>query len=133
MYRPDPAGASMTQLDSQFWHNPACSKSREALGLLRARGVDIAVVLYLDAPPTVGTLREVMGMLGMKPRTLMRTGEADYLRFGLDDAALDDDALLAAMRQHPHLIERPIFVHGMRAVIGRPPERVLDLLDLARG
>jgi arsenate reductase len=111
-----------------LYHNPRCSKSRGALDLLRERGVEPGIVSYLDAPPTIAQLRELVRKLGLPARALLRTGEAEYAQLGLDDPALDDEALLRAMHAHPRLIERPIFVVGERAVIGRPPERVLDLL-----
>lgn len=112
----------------RLYHNPRCSKSRGALELLQSRGHAPEVVPYLDQPPTEGELRDLLRMLGVGPRALIRTGEAEYTSLGLADPSLDDDALIAAMVAHPRLIERPILVHGGRAVIGRPPERILDLL-----
>jgi arsenate reductase len=85
-------------------------------------------VTYLDAPPTVDELRDVLAKLGMPARELIRTGEPEYRTLGLDDPARTEDELLAAMAAHPILIERPIFVKGDRAVIGRPIENVLQLL-----
>jgi arsenate reductase len=76
----------------------------------------------------VAELRELVRLLGVPVRALLRTGEPEYGELGLADPTLDDDALIAAMHAHPRLIERPVFVHGGRAVIGRPPERVLELL-----
>jgi len=113
---------------SVFYHNPRCSKSRQALTLLGERGITPEIVPYLDAPPDAHTLRTLLGRLNLPARALLRTGEEAYRALGLDDPALDEAALIAAMAAHPRLIERPIFVHGERAVIGRPPERVLDLL-----
>lgn len=113
---------------SRLFHNPRCSKSRGALELLIERGIAPEILPYLDQPPSVAELRELLRLLGLPARALLRTGEAEYAELGLDDPALDDDALLAAMHAHPRLIERPIFVHGGRAVIGRPAERVLELL-----
>ena len=113
---------------SRLLHNPRCSKSRGALELLRERGIEPEILPYLEQPPSVEELRSLVRLLGVPARALLRTGEPEYAELGLADAALDDDALLAAMHAHPRLIERPVFVHGGRAVIGRPPERVLDLL-----
>lgn len=113
----------------RLYHNPHCSKSRGALELLRERGVDPEIVAYVQQAPSIEELRGLLRMLGVGPRGIMRTGEPEYAELGLADPSLDDDALLAAMHAHPRLIERPIFVHGDRAVIGRPPERVLELLD----
>ncbi|WP_058835062.1 arsenate reductase (glutaredoxin) [Luteimonas abyssi] len=115
--------------DPVLYHNPRCSKSRGALELLQQHGVAPTVVRYLDTPPDVATLRRLVDALGIAPRELLRRGETAYRELGLADPSLDDDALLAAMAEHPSLIERPILVRGPRAVIGRPPERVLELLD----
>ena len=112
----------------RLYHNPRCSKSRGALDLLRERGVEPVIVSYLDTPPTVAELRGGLRLLGLPARALLRTGETEYAELGLDDPTLGEDALLQAMHAHPRLIERPIFVKGQRAVIGRPPERVLELL-----
>jgi len=113
---------------SVFYHNPRCSKSRQALALLQERGITPEVVPYLDTPPDAKTLRSLLGQLGLPARALLRTGEEAYRTLGLNDLALDDAALMDAMAAHPRLIERPIFIHGDHAVIGRPPERVLELL-----
>jgi arsenate reductase len=112
-----------------LYHNPRCSKSRGALELLRERGIEPVVVSYLEQAPSVDELRGVLRQLGIGPRDLLRHGEPEYAELGLADPTLSDEALLAAMHAHPRLIERPIFVHDGRAVIGRPPERVLELLD----
>lgn len=111
-----------------LYHNPRCSKSRQALQLLQERGVDIDIVAYLDQPPTAQQLRALLTRLGIGARDLLRKGEDEYRDLNLADADLGDDALIAAMAAHPRLIERPIAVAGQRAVIGRPPERVLELL-----
>ncbi len=113
---------------TKLFHNNRCSKSRGALELLSARGVEPEVVHYLDTPPSPAELRELLRKLGIGARGLLRTGEPEYAALGLDDPSLDDDALIAAMSEHPRLIERPVFVNGDRAVIGRPPERVLEIL-----
>lgn len=110
-------------------HNPRCSKSRAALELLQARGIEPEVVRYLDTPLDADALRTLLRRLDIAPRALLRTGEAAYRTLGLADAALDDDAIIAAMAAHPELIERPVLVRGERAVIGRPTERLLELLD----
>jgi arsenate reductase len=114
---------------TRLYHNTRCSKSRGALELLRARGVEPDVVYYLEAPPTAAELRTLLAMLELPARALLRTGEPEYAELGLADPGLGDDALVDAMARHPRLIERPVFVHKGRAVIGRPPERVLDLLE----
>jgi len=113
---------------ARLFHNPRCSKSRGALEMLRERGIEPQILPYLEQPPSVAELRELTRQLGLPTRALLRTGEPEYAELGLADPTLADDALLAALHAHPRLIERPIFVHGDRAVIGRPPERVLELL-----
>ena len=111
-------------------HNKAsCSKCRGALELLRERGVEPEVVDLMATPISARRLREIVAMTGESPRALLRTGEAAYEALGLGDASLTDERLIEAMAAHPELVERPILVHGGRAVIGRPPERVLTLLD----
>lgn len=111
-----------------IYHNPRCSKSRQALELLEARGLRPVVVRYLETPPDAATLRSLLQALGLPARALLRTGEEEYQALGLADPALDDAALIAAMVAHPRLIERPVVVNATRAVIGRPPEKVLELL-----
>lgn len=112
-----------------LYHNPRCSKSREALALLQSRELAVSVVPYLETPPDADTLRALLAKLGIGARQLLRTGEDAYRDLNLADPALDEDALVAAMAAHPKLIERPIAVRGARAVVGRPPERVLELLQ----
>lgn len=114
--------------DSRYYHNPRCSKSRAALALLAERGAHPHLVDYLEQPPGIDELRDLLQRLGISARELLRTSESEYAELGLDEPSLPEDALLAAMHAHPRLIERPIFVHGNRAVIGRPPKRVLELL-----
>jgi arsenate reductase len=114
--------------DTRLYHNPRCSKSRGALELIHERGIEPRVIAYLDTPPTRDELRELLRLLALPARALLRTGEDEYAALGLADASLSDDALIDAMVAHPRLIERPIFVHAGRAVIGRPPDQVLTLL-----
>ncbi len=109
-----------------LYHNPRCSKSRQALELLRAQGVEPVIVEYLKTPPTVDELRRILKLLGMTPRQLLRAKES--AEAGLDDPALDEAALIAAMVEHPAVIERPIAVTQTAARVGRPPERVLEIL-----
>jgi arsenate reductase len=110
-----------------LYYNPSCSKCVTADALLNERGVDAHLVRYLDAPPTVEDLRALMARLGIDdPREMMRTGEGAYAELGLDHVT--GDGLLEAITAHPILLERPIFVVGDRAVIARPPERLLELL-----
>lgn len=112
-----------------LYHNPRCSKSRQTLELLRERGVEPELVLYLEHPPTAGQLTQLLGWLGLPARDLLRRGEAIYKELGLADPSLSEQALIEAMTHHPQLIERPIAVRGERAIVGRPPENVLALLS----
>ena len=113
--------------DLSIYVNPRCSKCRTAQGLLVERGIQAQVVDYLAAPPDEAALRVLMGQLGLtNPRLMMRTGEDVYAELGLADREGDD--LLRAIAAHPILLERPIVVRDGRAVIARPPERLLELL-----
>lgn len=114
--------------DLTLYHNPRCSKSRAALALLEARGLQPQIIRYLETPPTPEELRSVLAKLGINARELLRTGEDEYQQLGLGDPTLSDAGLLDAMHRHPRLIERPILIAGERAVIGRPAERVLEIL-----
>jgi arsenate reductase (glutaredoxin) len=110
-----------------LYFNPSCSKCRTADELLREHGVDAVLVRYLQRAPTVNELNRLMKWLGIDdPRAMMRTSESVYSELGLSGASKDQ--LLEAITQHPVLLERPIFVIGERAVIARPPERLLALL-----
>ena len=113
--------------DVTVWFNPGCSKCRTVQGILAERGVDASYVRYLEQTPSRAEIEAVLALLGTDdPRTIVRTGEAVYQELGL--AGADRDALLDAMVANPILIERPIVIRGDRAVVGRPPENVLDLL-----
>jgi arsenate reductase len=111
-----------------LWHNPRCSKSREALALLRARGVEPMIREYLKAPPNRDELCSLLAKLGLPAQALVRTGEAAYAQAGLASDS-SEVALLDAMVAAPILIQRPILVRANRAVIGRPAEALLALLD----
>ncbi|WP_369601810.1 arsenate reductase (glutaredoxin) [Hahella sp. SMD15-11] len=112
-----------------IYHNPRCSKSRQTLSLLEERGIQPKVIRYLDTPPDAATLKALLGKLGMTARELIRTKEEEYKTLGLNDPSLSEEALIEAMVAHPRLIERPIVVAGDRAVLGRPPENVLELIS----
>lgn len=111
-----------------LYHNPRCSKSREALNLLREQGQEPEIVLYLETPPNAKTLKALLGKLGIGARDLLRKGEDAYKELNLADEKLSDAALIKAMVENPKLIERPIAVNGDKAVIGRPPENVKTIL-----
>ncbi len=111
-----------------LWHNPRCSKSRNAAALLEEKGVEAEVVKYLDTPPGKEEIRVVLKMLGISARELMRTKEAIYKELGLKDVE-DEEKLVEAMAENPKLIERPIVIKDGKAAIGRPIENIIELLD----
>lgn len=116
------------QQETTIFHNPRCSKSRQTLELLHENGAQPTVVEYLKTPPSVEQLTQILDMLGLQPRQLMRTKEAEYRENGLDDDSLSRDQLIQAMVKFPKLIERPIVIKNGKAAIGRPPEKVLEIL-----
>jgi len=109
-----------------LYHNPRCSKSRQALAILEERGEDFQIRKYMDDLPTEQELRTLLQHLNMTASELIRKGEAAFKEQALANAS--EDELVVAMLSDPKLIERPILVVGQRAVVGRPPERILDLL-----
>lgn len=109
-----------------IYHNPRCSKSRQTLQLIQDKGVDPKIIEYLNNPPSIEELKDIITKLGITPRQLLRKKEAAEV--GLNDTALSDDAVIAGMVANPRAIERPIVIKGNKAVLGRPPENVLDLL-----
>ena len=114
--------------DLTLYHNPRCSKSRGALELLEARGLTPNVVRYLETPLNAAQIKALLGKLGISARQLLRTGEDEYKMLQLADDSLSEDQLIAAIAEHPKLMERPILEVGAKAVIGRPPENILELL-----
>jgi len=111
-----------------IYHNPRCSKSRSACEMIAARGIEAEVIDYLTTPPSKEALRDLLEKLGMKAQDLVRRGEEAF-REHYAGKILSDEQWLDALLAHPILIERPIVVRGDKAVIGRPPENVLELLD----
>lgn len=114
--------------DLKLYHNPRCSKSRAALQLLQARGLSPQIIPYLDSPLNSGQLQSLLQKLGISARQLLRSGEDEYKALALSNPQLSESELIEAMVQHPRLIERPILETIDRAVIGRPPETILELL-----
>ena len=113
-----------------IYHNNRCSKSRQALRLLNENGIEPTVVHYLDTPPSTDTLREILKKLGTHNiRQIMRVNEEIYKTLSLFNPELSDDALYDAIANHPKLLQRPIIVKGAHAVIGRPPENILKLIE----
>jgi arsenate reductase (glutaredoxin) len=113
----------------EIYHNPRCSKSRQTLQLLQERGFQPNITEYLKTPPDKAELEKILSMLGMEPRDLMRRKEAEYGEAGLDNPDLTREQLIQGMIDHPKLIERPIVISNGKAIIGRPPEQVLDILS----
>ena len=112
----------------RYYHNPRCSKSREGLQLLQQHGVAPLVIEYLATPPSAEELAAILQLLGTGARALLRQKEDDYQALGLADPGLSEAQLIAAMVAHPRLIERPILVGNGKAALGRPPQRLLDIL-----
>lgn len=112
----------------KIYHNPRCSKSRQTLELIRDAGIEPEIVLYLETPPSQAELDRVLKRLGMQPQDLMRKGEPLYQELGLKGKELSRQEAIDLLVENPKLIERPIVVEGDRAVIGRPPETVRELL-----
>ncbi len=111
-----------------IYHNPRCSKSRQTLALLRKKGIEPEIILYLVTPPTAETLGKILDLLGMTPRDLIRQKEASYTQLELADEFLSRDELIEAMVDYPILIERPIVLANGKAALGRPPEAVEEIL-----
>ncbi len=112
----------------EIYHNPRCSKSRQTMQLLEDNGVKTEVIEYLKTPPDHQTLEQILQMLEMEPRELMRKKEAEYKENSLDNPDLSRAQLIDAMIAHPKLIERPIVITNGKAALGRPPERVLEII-----
>ncbi len=111
-----------------IYHNPRCSKSRQTLQLLTGQGIEPKIIEYLNSPPSESALKNILKLLAMSARQLMRKKETAYKEAGLDDKSLTDDQLIAAMVAQPILIERPIVLANGKAALGRPPENVLEIL-----
>lgn len=111
-----------------IYHNPRCSKSRQTLALLEEKNVAPTVIEYLKTPPTKTELKQILKMLEINARELLRTKEKEYAELGLNNPDLSEDQIIDIMIEHPKLIERPIVVSGKQAAIGRPPEKVLEIL-----
>jgi arsenate reductase len=111
----------------KIWHNPRCSKSRNAVALLEEEGIEAEIVKYLETPPTKDEIVEVLEMLGISARELMRTKETLYKELGLKDIH-EEERLIDAMVEHPKLIERPVVIKDGKAAIGRPIENIVKLI-----
>ena len=110
----------------RIYHNPRCNTSRNTLALLRERGIEPEIVEYLKTPYTAAQLKTLLGQMKMPAKALIRKKEA--AEAGIDPARLSEEQLIAAMVNHPIIVERPIVVSGNKAALGRPPEKVLEVL-----
>ncbi|RLA73448.1 MAG: arsenate reductase (glutaredoxin) [Epsilonproteobacteria bacterium] len=113
--------------DVIIWHNPRCSKSRQTLALIEEHGSSAEIVKYLETAPSIEEIKNVLNKLGLKARELMRTKEALYKELDLKNIE-DESQLIQAMAKNPKLIERPVVIMGDKAILGRPPEKVIDFL-----
>jgi arsenate reductase len=111
-----------------IYHNPRCSKSRATLQLLEEKGIEVSVIEYLKEPPDDIELRQLLDLLGISARELLRTGEAPYKQLDLGNPNKTEDDIIEAILKFPILMERPIVVTNGKARIGRPPESVLEIL-----
>ena len=114
--------------DVRIFYNPGCSKCRLTMAILDDKGLNTSVIEYLKTPPNSDELTEILELLGIEPRELMRKHEKPYQENNLDDPVLTHEQLIQAMIDNPILIERPIVISGKKAIIGRPPEKVFDIL-----
>ncbi len=111
-----------------IYYNPKCRKSREALQIIKERGIEPDIRYYLEDPPSTQELAEILRKMGKRPRDIFRKSEPLYKDLGLKNKDLPDDVLLEHLNKHPILIERPIVVKGQRAVLGRPPEDIKKII-----
>jgi arsenate reductase len=111
-----------------IYHNPRCSKSRASLEMLEAKGIKPTIIRYLDTPPSRSELSEILDKLGLQAEQIVRKGEALFGELGLNDKTLSNNDWINVLVQNPKLIERPIVISGNKAAIGRPIERVIDIL-----
>ena len=112
-----------------IYHNPRCSKSRQTLELLKENNIEPEIILYLENPPSEEKLTELIDLLGINPRDLLRKGEEEYKTYNLRDESLKGKDIIKIMSENPKLIERPIVISKNKAIIGRPPENVLVLIN----
>lgn len=114
---------------AKIYHNPRCAKSRAALALLESRGIEFEVIKYLEDPPSEKVLRQIVKMLGIKPKDLARRGESLFKELGLGEKELSDKEWITILAENPKLIERPIVVHEGKAAIGRPTANITSIID----
>lgn len=112
-----------------LYHNPHCSKSRATLALLEENDISPEIIFYLETPPDVNQLKELLKKLNLSVRDLLRRSEPEYEELGLDNESLAGEIVLDILSNHPALLQRPIVICGDKAIIGRPPENVLSLIE----
>lgn len=110
-----------------IYHNPRCSKSRATLALLESQHDDIEVVKYLETPPSSETINQLVQLLGVNIRDILRSNETEYKAHGFANPDFSDETIIDMVHQYPKVLERPIVVYNQQAIIGRPPENVLSL------
>lgn len=111
-----------------IYHNPRCSKSRASLEMLQAKGINPTIISYLDTPPSKQELNDILNKLGLQAEQIVRKGEALFTELGLQGKSFTNNEWIELLADNPQLIERPIVVSGNKAAIGRPIERVIDIL-----
>lgn len=111
-----------------IYHNPRCSKSRQALALLQENNIDPNIVLYLDTPPKPTEIKSLLSLLGMSAQEIIRKKEKEYSELELNKENLSENELIETLSKHPKLIERPILVVNNKAIIARPPEKLLEVI-----
>jgi len=116
-----------------IYHNPECSKSRAALALLEENDVSPEIIYYLETPPSIEELKSLLGKLGLPLQDIIRRSGDDFDGLGLGDETLSEEIVLDLLQKHPHLLQRPIVVKGDRAIIARPPEDVLGMIENGKG
>ena len=113
-----------------IYHNPSCSKSRETLQILESNNVIPQIIEYLDTPPSKCELTKIIALLGIAPAELLRTTEAVYKEAGYNVDTMSNEAIIDAICENPSLLQRPIVIYGDKAIIGRPPSKVLDIISV---
>jgi arsenate reductase (glutaredoxin) len=121
-------GSPRSRTQVTIWHNPKCSTSRKVLDMIRAAGVEPTIVDYVKTPPSIADIKAVLAEMGARPRDLLRRRGTPYDELGLDDQKLADAALIAAMHEHPILIERPVVRSAKGTRLCRPTERLEEIL-----
>ena len=118
----------MTSETLTIYHNPSCSKSRETLKILEQHKTRLQVIEYLDTPPSRKDISQIIKKLGVAPIDLLRTSEKDYVEGRYQADLMSDEEIIEAIAKHPSLLQRPIVICGNKAIIGRPPSKVLDII-----